>query len=143
MVEMTRRPILIGTAAIFALILTAGLAYGSGWMQDTHPRHTQSVQGIGTHMNPGYGWDHHGQGWQQGPTTGNHHDAWMGNNRNRQGGSWVGMESGSRPSGHRDDHQGGTRHENRYDHNGDAHSGSGSYDHRNGSNGSGERHDCW
>jgi hypothetical protein len=131
MVEMTRRPILIGTAAIFALILTAGLAYGSGRMQSTHPRHNQSVQMVGTHMNPGYGWNHQGQGWRQGPTAENHH-AWMGNH-NRQGGSWAGMMSG---------HRNGTHDGYRYDHHYGAPSGTGTYDHHNGSSGN-DRHACW
>ena len=143
---MTRRPILIGTAAIFALILTAGLAYGSGRMQGTHPRHNQTVQMVRTHMSPGYGWNHPGQGWRQGPTARNHHDAWMGNRHNRQGGSWGGMMGSHRSGthhGYRYDHHNGTRDGYRYDHHYGSHSGSGSYDHHNGSYGNGDWHDCW
>ena len=138
---MTRRPILIGTAAIFALILTAGLAYGSGWMQDAHPRRTQSVQMVRTHMSPGYGWDHRGQGWRQGPTAGNHYDGWMPNHHNRHGGSWAGMTSGHRSN--RYDHHNGTRVGFGYDHHDAAHSGAGTYEHHHGSYGNGDWHDCW
>lgn len=135
---MTRRPILIGTAAVLALILTAGFAYATGRMQSTQPRHNQSVQVVGTHMQPGYGWNHQGQGWRQGPTAGNHH-AWMGNH-NRRGGSWA--MSRPRPNGYRYDHHNGTRDGYRYDH----HYGSGggtTYEHHNGSSGNGDWHDCW
>lgn len=141
MVEMTRRPILIGTAAIFALILTAGLAYSSARMQDTHPRHNQSVHMVGTHMNPGYGGNHQGQGWLQGPTVGND-DAWMGNHHNRQGGSWarvVGSHRNGTHDGYRYDHRSGAHDGYRYG----SHDGSDTYDHHNGSSGNGDRHDHW
>ncbi len=105
---MTRRPILIGVAAVLALALTTGLAYGTGRMWGTQPRNSHSArdQRIGTtNVVPGYVWNHRGQGshvWRYGPAfRGQMRDwmqAWM-RDHNRDGRSWTGTRYGRQGSG--------------------------------------------
>ncbi len=148
---MTRRPILIGIAAVLALALMTGFAYGSGRVQGSQAQRIHSAQQFGTTpVAHGYGWNHgHGsQMWRYGPMFQHQMrdwmNAWMRDHHQDGYRSGTNSRQGSNgPSGY----QGGT-----------TYGGSPSYHHwtvhhmdhmaYNGSQGgygySGDRHgDCW
>ena len=155
---MTRRSIYIGIAAVLALALTTGFAYGAGAMHRTraynHPAGFQRVRT--TNMVPGSFWDDRGQASQvsgYGPAFRSQMHGWMQNrmrNQDRNERSWTPMgysrhaaqramstssaDSSGTHNGYWDDHPTTSGHW------GGSGSGGHGYHHGNGHDGD---HDCW